>query len=354
MTPHAVLDACVLIPLPLADTLLQLAETGHHRPTWSAALLDETRRNLIGKIGLLPERAARRIDLMRRAFPWAEADPPPELIDAMTVDQKDRHVAATAVAAGATLIVTYNLKDFPDHALAPFGIRAIDPDEYLLDLLDLDPHGVVTALEQQRRRLRSPAMTADVFQQALAVNVPQFAAVVAGVAASGQQRSAPGTEVADMPMPIVARTPEEIRQAIFPAGLPDPLTPGGVIALWYAAVVRLSEPGSLTMLTRLSYDPDHWGDYSTTSAMVTGHALAQARHPDTAFPDGICYFKLIRTDVGGQMFAEHLIQDPVLWVMLVRRDLFEPWRVLAVGPQPWIDLDLADDAGGPTPLGEMP
>jgi hypothetical protein len=68
----------------------------------------------------------------------------------------------------------------------------------------------------------------------------------------------------------------------------------------------------------------------------------------------ISYFKLIRSDVGGQLFAEYLIQDPVLWVMLVRNDLYEPWRVLAVGPQPWIDLDLPCDAGGPTPLGEVP
>ncbi len=224
MTPHAVLDACVLIPLPLADTLLQLAEAGHHRPIWSAALLEETRRNLVRKIGLSPARAGRRIDLMRRAFPWAAADPPTELVDAMTVDVRDRHVAATAVAAGATLIVTYNLKDFPDDALAPFGIRAIHPDEFLLDLLDLDPHGVVTALEQQRRRLRSPAISVDVFQQALAVNVPRFAAEVAAVAASGQQRSAQGTEVADLPMPIVARTHEEISRAFFPDGLPDALT----------------------------------------------------------------------------------------------------------------------------------
>jgi predicted nucleic acid-binding protein len=127
MTPHAVLDACVLIPMPLADTLLQLAEAGHYRLTWSAALLEETRRNLASKMGLHPDRAARRIELMRQAFPWAEADPPPEFINAMTVDTKDRHVAATAATAGAALIVTYNLKDFPDEALAPLGIRAPPP-----------------------------------------------------------------------------------------------------------------------------------------------------------------------------------------------------------------------------------
>ena len=67
--------------MPLADTLLQLAEAGHYHPAWSTTLLEETRRNLASKMGLHPARAARRIELMRQAFPWAEADPLPELIE---------------------------------------------------------------------------------------------------------------------------------------------------------------------------------------------------------------------------------------------------------------------------------
>lgn len=338
--------------MPLADTLLQLAEAGHYHPAWSTTLLEETRRNLASKMGLHPARAARRIELMRQAFPWAEADPLPELIEAMTVDAKDRHVAATAVTVGAALIVTYNLKDFPDEALAPLGIRAIHPDEFLLDLLDLDPHGVVTALERQRRRLKSGAITAAAFQQALAVNVPHFAAEVAAIHAPSEDRSEGTTGSTDMPMPIAVRTPEEISEAFFPGGQPDALTPAGVIALWYTAAVLFDHPDSLTTLTRLSYNPDHWGDYSETAALVSKHSLTPVRHPDVDFPDVVCYFKLIQSDVGGQMFAEYLIQDPVLWVMLVRNDLYEPWRVLAVGPQPWIDLPC--DAGGPALLGEVP
>jgi hypothetical protein len=338
--------------MPLADTLLQLAEAGHYQPTWSATLLEETGRNLASKMGLQPARAARRIELMRQAFPWAEADPLPELIEAMTVDAKDRHVAATAVTVGAALIVTYNLKDFPDEALAPYGIRAIHPDEFLLDLLDLDPHGVATALDQQRRRLKSPAMTAAAFQQALAVNVPHFAAELAALPAPSEDRSEGTTGSTDMPMPIVSRTPEEISEAFFPGGQPDALTPEGVIALWYTAAVQFDHPESLTTLTRLSYNPAHWGDYSEIAALASRHSLTQARHPDVDFPDIICYFKLIQSDVGGQVFAAHLIQDPVLWVMLARNDLYEPWRVLAVGRQPWIDLP--SDAGGPAPMGEVP
>jgi len=349
---HAVLDACVLIPMPLADTLLQLAEAGHYQPAWSATLLEETRRNLVSELSLQPARAARRIELMREAFPWAEADPPPALSDAMTVDAKDRHVAATAVTVGATLIVTQDLKDFPDEALAPYGISAIHPDEFLLDLLDLDPTGVTAALNQQRRRLRSPALTVEAFHQALSVNVPQFAAELAALPTPNEDETGGEVGSADMPMPMVGRTLDELSEAFFPGGKPDALTPEGVIALWYTAAIQFDHPESLTTLTRLSYDPAHWDDYSDTAARVSGHALAQGRHPDTDLPDFICYFKLIQTDVGGQMFAAHVIEDPLLWVMLARNDLYDPWRVLALGPRPWIDIP--SEAGGPTPIGDLP
>ncbi len=74
MKLHVVLDACVLLPMPLADTLLQLAEAGYYIPVWSAELLDEIRRNLIIKWGLSEERADRRIRVMRQA--WVPARGP--------------------------------------------------------------------------------------------------------------------------------------------------------------------------------------------------------------------------------------------------------------------------------------
>jgi hypothetical protein len=37
----AILDACVLVPIALADTLLRIAEKGLYRPLWSDRILDE-------------------------------------------------------------------------------------------------------------------------------------------------------------------------------------------------------------------------------------------------------------------------------------------------------------------------
>ncbi len=46
----AILDACVLLPMPLADTLLRMAETPQlYVPKWSSEIISEVSRNLIGK-----------------------------------------------------------------------------------------------------------------------------------------------------------------------------------------------------------------------------------------------------------------------------------------------------------------
>jgi len=51
---------------------------------------------------------------MERVFPEAEVTGYEHLIAAMKKDEKDRHVVAAAVKAGAQVITTSNLKDFID------------------------------------------------------------------------------------------------------------------------------------------------------------------------------------------------------------------------------------------------
>lgn len=67
----AFLDSCTLVPINLTDVLLRRADAGTFRPLWSAHILDEVRRNF-PKIGVAPERADRRIEMMRASFPDAE------------------------------------------------------------------------------------------------------------------------------------------------------------------------------------------------------------------------------------------------------------------------------------------
>jgi len=83
-----------------------------------------------------------------------------ELIPALTLpDPNDRHVLAAAIRAGAGAIVTFNLKDFPPEALQSYGVEAQHPDEFVMDLLDLDHRKVCAAARNQRRNLKKPAQT---------------------------------------------------------------------------------------------------------------------------------------------------------------------------------------------------
>jgi hypothetical protein len=76
-------------------------------------------------------------------------------------DPNDRHVLAAAIRGRADVIVTMNLKDFPADVLAPFGIEAQHPDEFVLHLLDLAPGSVCKAADAHRQRLRNPPKTID-------------------------------------------------------------------------------------------------------------------------------------------------------------------------------------------------
>ena len=62
-----VLDACTLVPIRLATTMLWIAESGLFNPMWPEAILDEVERAL-PKVGLAPDDAARRINMMREVF----------------------------------------------------------------------------------------------------------------------------------------------------------------------------------------------------------------------------------------------------------------------------------------------
>ncbi len=173
----AVLDASVLYPLPLRDTLLRVAETELYNPYWSKRILDEVVRNLVADGRASEDQARRLIDAMATAFDGAAV--PQEAIDrlepAMGNDPKDRHVLAAAVISDAQAVVTLDLKDFPTEACEPFAIELLHPDVFLLDLYGLDGQEVFEAVERQAAALTRPPMTIDELFDRLAVTVPSFA-----------------------------------------------------------------------------------------------------------------------------------------------------------------------------------
>ena len=108
----AVLDACVLVPIVLADTLLRVAEKGQYRPLWSDRILTEA-QTATEEIHPGID-AGKRFTQMREAFDDALVTGWEELKNSLSLpDQDDRHVVAAAIRGGAQGIITANVKDSP-------------------------------------------------------------------------------------------------------------------------------------------------------------------------------------------------------------------------------------------------
>jgi hypothetical protein len=88
-----VLDACVLIPAPLRDTLLRLAEPPRlYVPRRSEEILAEAVRNLEGRIGLSKAKTAYLAGQLRKHFADCSVTGYEPLIDSMSNHPKDRHL----------------------------------------------------------------------------------------------------------------------------------------------------------------------------------------------------------------------------------------------------------------------
>ncbi len=151
-------DACALYPAPLRDLLMRVGLTRIVRARYTEEILDECFRNILEqRPDLKPEALDRTRELMRQAIPDCMVKGYETLMDGLALpDPDDRHVLAAAIRAGAQAIVTFNLKDFPADALRPFEVEAVHPDDFILDLIDLAPAKVVTAVREQRRALKNP------------------------------------------------------------------------------------------------------------------------------------------------------------------------------------------------------
>ena len=167
-----VLDACVLIPMPLADTLLRLASGRRlYLPKWTDQIMTEVNRNLAGNFGLTRSQVVYRESEIRRHFPEAWVEGHDDLISTMTNHPKDRHVLAAAVRCNAKVIVTHNVKDFPRTALEPYSITAMGPSTFLRNLYDLDSEFVAMTLMQQAASINK---TIEYVLDRLSINAPGF------------------------------------------------------------------------------------------------------------------------------------------------------------------------------------
>lgn len=137
--------------------------SGRFRARWTDLIHDEWVRNLLkNRPELDPANLQRTVECMNAAVPDALVTGHEALIAGLNLpDPDDRHVLAAAIRCGASVIVTFNSRDFPEDRLAPFGIEVQHPDEFIDNLFDLDQAAVVAAAQKQRHTLKNPPIDAD-------------------------------------------------------------------------------------------------------------------------------------------------------------------------------------------------
>jgi predicted nucleic acid-binding protein len=163
-TPATVfLDANVLYPAGLRDLLMRLALQGLLHARWSDPVHEEWMQAVLRDFpNITRQQLERTRDLMNRHAlnslvtrfePWIERLTLP--------DPNDRHVLAAAIHCRAEVILTRNLRDFPESVLSEHGICAVAPDPFIHTLLRVDAERVIAAAREHRANLKNPPKTAE-------------------------------------------------------------------------------------------------------------------------------------------------------------------------------------------------
>lgn len=155
--------------------MLRVAEQGFYQPLWSDRILGEAQAAI--------EEIHPGIDVHKRFTQMGEAFEEATVAGWQALertvslpDSDDRHVVAAALRGGAQVIVTFNLRDFPQASIAQFGLSAVHPDDFLLDQFDLDPAATLQVIYDQAAHTSNPCLSAkDLVVLLSRAGVPNFA-----------------------------------------------------------------------------------------------------------------------------------------------------------------------------------
>lgn len=179
--PVAVLDACVLYPFHLRNVLIQAAFDGLFDARWTEDIHEEWIRNLTANAtGVSRERLEATRDKMMAVLPEANVTDYQVLIPSLNLpDPDDRHVLAAAIVGQASVIVTWNVKDFPAASLQSHGLTCISPDAFLMSLHAAFPDALIESAARARHNLRKSLPAIDEFIDAIArQGLTAFAAIL--------------------------------------------------------------------------------------------------------------------------------------------------------------------------------
>lgn len=153
-----VLDTNVIYPVIIRDILLWFGHYDLYTPKWSEHIFEEWKKVMLDR-GVGDAEANNRINKVNLAFPDALVHNYKGLIDKLELpDVDDRHILAAAIKVNANLIVTNNIKDFPEEYLQSFGLNAKTADDFLTDIVDLNQEQAIAAFKEMVLNKKNPKM----------------------------------------------------------------------------------------------------------------------------------------------------------------------------------------------------
>jgi predicted nucleic acid-binding protein len=175
----AIIDACVMVQAAVRDTLLRLSERRLFLARWSDDIIAEMVATLQNKIGRTKDETDHLIEELTTYFPdaWVESGYR-RLTPAMPNHEKDRHVLAAAVKEKSELIVTYNVRHFPDEQLRSLDVTAMTPDDFLLGMYLLSPEIVIHELHEQGASLKGKRSLSEVLATLDVCRCNKFTALI--------------------------------------------------------------------------------------------------------------------------------------------------------------------------------
>ena len=154
------LDANVFVSAWALDVVMCLSDGGLVYPLWSEAVLSEYVRAMdgLGRGGI----ARRTRTVLERSYPYSLVEGWEGRVGCVDLpDPDDRHVVAAALEGECDAIVTYNLRDFPAERLATLGLRAVSPDDLVMELVGERPFAVLCVVQGLVASKRRPPRTYD-------------------------------------------------------------------------------------------------------------------------------------------------------------------------------------------------
>ncbi|MCU0779036.1 MAG: PIN domain-containing protein [Akkermansiaceae bacterium] len=167
--PVVLLDACTLYPAALRDVLMRMALHGLILARWTDAIHDEWIEAVLrDRPDLSRAQLERTRQLMNLHAEDSLVTGHEKRIEKLDLpDSDDRHVLAAAIEAGADVLLTWNLRDFPQATLAAHGMTAETPDALLARLCEARRDQLLAVLREARSCLKNPPLTAAAYLETL-------------------------------------------------------------------------------------------------------------------------------------------------------------------------------------------